>query len=96
MRKAIIAAALLAATPALADWHGPRYEQHNHYYRGGGGGGGDVGMAIFGGLVGGMILNQMMQPPRQQYYYEPQCQTVFMGRVWNGYAWVEQYQRVCQ
>lgn len=93
IKKIILAASLLASTSAYADWHGPRYGyQHNHYYNRGGGG--DAAGALIGGLIGGMILNQMMQP-RQQYYYQPQCQTVFMGRVWNGYAWVEQYQRIC-
>jgi len=96
MRKILAVLALtLVATPALADWNGYRV-QHHHHYQNRGGGGGDVGMAIFGGLVGGMILNQMMQPPRQQYYYQPTCQTVFLGKVWNGWTWVEQYQQICQ
>jgi len=95
LKKSIIAIALLASTPALADWnghHGYRIQQRHYNH---GGGGGDVGAALFGGLIGGMILNQMMQPPRQQYYYQPVCQTVFLGKVWNGWTWVEQYQQIC-
>lgn len=94
LKKAIIAIAVLASTPALADWNGHHYRYYQHRYYNHGGGGGDVGIALFGGLVGGMILNQMMQPQRQ-YYNQQLCQTVFVGRVWNGYTWVEQYQRIC-
>jgi hypothetical protein len=94
MRKILaVLAATLIATPALADWNGHRHGHHqrNHYYQNRGGV--DPGLAIFGAIVGGLMVNQMMQPQRQ--YYQPMCQTVFLGRVWNGYTWVEQYQRIC-
>lgn len=94
IKKVLVAVALLAgATTAQADGYFPRHGHHHQHFRHNGGGG-DAGAALIGGLIGGMILNQMMQPPRPQYY-QPMCQTVFLGRVWNGYTWVEQYQRIC-
>ncbi|CAB5221506.1 hypothetical protein UFOVP247_182 [uncultured Caudovirales phage] len=98
MRKIALALAAVIgmSSVAHADGYWPRHHHHNHggcyncnVYRGSGG---DAGMALIGGLlIGGIIANQMQQPR----YYEPACQTVFMGRQWNGYQWVEVYQRVC-
>lgn len=95
IKKVLVAVALLAGTTAAhADWNGHRHG-HGHHQRHFHQNSGDPGAALIGGLIGGMILNQMMQAPRQQYYYQPVCQTVFLGRVWNGYMWVEQYQQIC-
>ena len=95
IKKVLVVAAFLAGTAAAhADWNGPRHghgHHHRHFHHNNGG---DPGAALIGGLIGGIILNQMMQPSRPQYY-QPMCQTVFLGRVWNGYTWVEQYQRIC-
>jgi hypothetical protein len=95
MRKILaVVIATLVATPALADWNGPRMgHQHQHYHYQNRGGV-DPGLAIFGAIVGGLMVNQMMQP--RQNYYQPMCQTVFLGKVWNGWTWVEQYQQICQ
>ena len=94
IKKVLVAVALLAGTTAAhADWNGHRHG-HGHHQRHFHQNSGDPGAALIGGLIGGMILNQMMQAPRQQYYYQPVCQTVFLGRVWNGYMWVEQYQHL--
>lgn len=96
MRKIALALAATLAMTSVASAHGweqRRFEQRNYYNRGGG----DAGAALFGGLIGGMILGGIMANQQQQQYYQqqPACQTVFMGRQWNGYAWVEQYQRIC-
>lgn len=102
MRKYVLAiAAVIGMTSvAHADWNGYR-----HHYHGGGGcyncynnhGGGDPGLALFGGLVGGMIIGGMIANSNQGYYYQqPMCQTVFMGRVFDGWRWVDRYERVCQ
>jgi len=97
VRKLIIAACLLASTSAFADgWNRHHHQRWNghHHYRGGGGGGDWVGPAIGGLIIGGMLMN--MAQPRQQYYQQQYCETVFLGRVWDGYRWVDQYQRICQ
>ena len=102
MRKYVLAiAAVIGMTSvAHADWN-----NHNRrHYHGGGGcyncynnrGGGDPGLALFGGLVGGMIIGGMIANSNQGYYYQPMCQTVFMGRVFDGWRWVDRYERVCQ
>lgn len=98
MRKLALALAATVAFTSAASARGweqrrfeaPRYYQQNR--------GGDAGAALFGGLIGGMILGGIMANQQQPRYYqvEPECQTVFMGRQWNGYAWVEQYQRICK
>lgn len=98
MRKIAIALAATMAMTSVASAHGwehRRFEQRNYYNRGG-----DAGAALFGGLIGGMILGGIMANQQRTYIQEPsiydrQCQIVFMGRQWNGYAWVEQYQRIC-
>lgn len=101
MKKIALA---LAATVALSsaaqagEWEYRRYHEHNHYYNRGGNG--DAGVALFGGLVGGMILGGMMANQQPQYYveqpmYQRYCHTVFEGRIWNGYTWVDQYSRIC-
>lgn len=102
MRKLVLAiTAIIGMTSvAHADGYWPR---HHHGHHGGGcyncnvyrGGGGDPGLALFGGLVGGMIIGGMIANSNQGYY-QPVCQTVFMGRVFDGWRWVDRYERVCQ
>lgn len=97
IKKTLIAAAILASTPALADGQFPGYRhQHNYHnynvYRGGN----DAG-ALFGGLIGGMIIGGMMAQPQQRYYYQnyPICRQVFSGSYFNGYQWIDTFQQVC-
>lgn len=100
MRKialALAATITLGSAAQAQEWQHRRYERHNHYYNQGGG---DAGAALFGGLVGGMILGGIMANQRPQYYveqpmYQRYCHTVFEGRYWNGYTWIDQYSRVC-
>ena len=91
MRKLAIAAALIASTVSVEAGqrnHNDQYHHQHQQYRHNNNG------AVFGGIVGGLILGGMLMN-QPQYYYQPVCQNVFMGSFWNGYQWVQQYQRIC-
>lgn len=79
--------------------HGRHYQRpwdqnrqfHGHHggghYRGHGGGGAEWVVPLIGGLmIGGLIANS----------YQPYCETVYAGQQWNGWQWVNVYQRVCR
>jgi hypothetical protein len=84
MIAAPIAAALLAAPAAQADWHGGRGGYHGGGYHGGGYHGGGwhggyrgpgVGGVLLGlgaaAVVGGVIASQAYAPPPPVYYAPP-------------------------
>ena len=60
-----IAVLVLSSVPAMAQYHGPRYNHHYHgYYRGGGGGW--VAPLVLGGVVGYALTRPdpvVVQPP---------------------------------
>ena len=99
MRKFVLAIAAVIGMTSVAHadgWNGHHHHRWNGPRTGYNHGGGDPGLALFGGLVGGMIIGGMIANSNQGYYYQPMCQTVFMGRVFDGWRWVDRYERVCQ
>jgi len=64
---------------------------HNHhwnnYHYHGHSGGVEWVIPLIGGLmIGGMIANS----------HRPHCQTVYVGQQWDGWQWVNVYQRICR
>jgi hypothetical protein len=58
-------AAVLATTPAFADWHGGRGGRSHHGHRGWGGG------AIAAGIIGGLALGALAVGGSRRAYAEP-------------------------
>ena len=62
-------AAILAATPVMADWHGGRGGRGHHGHRGWNGG------AVAAGIIGGLALGALAVGASRRAYAEPVYET---------------------
>jgi hypothetical protein len=77
---AVVATIFFVAIPAFA--------QHRGYY-------GHSFRSVTPYVLGGTALGILGGAIIADQYYRPYCRDLIVGRRWNGYRWVSQYETVC-